>query len=63
LLREVCGVSRHEWVSVRRRDGTYVYVSPNCAALTGYTAEEILADHTILQHAVHAMTSGCSNDT
>ncbi|MCX7002099.1 MAG: PAS domain-containing protein [bacterium] len=53
LLRQTCGASRHEWVSVRRRDGCYVYVSPNCEALTGYTAQEMLADKMLMQQIVH----------
>jgi len=34
----------HDWEFWRAPDGTFVYISPSCEPMTGYTREEFLAD-------------------
>lgn len=42
----------YDWVYWQAPDGTLLYVSPSCARITGYSAEEFLADPSLLNHLV-----------
>jgi PAS domain S-box-containing protein len=43
----------YEWEIWRGADGGFVYISPSCKRITGYTAEEFLADPGLLTVIVH----------
>lgn len=43
----------YDWEAWRRPDGTYVYCSPSCERITGYTAEEFMADPGLLLRIMH----------
>jgi PAS domain S-box-containing protein len=43
----------NDWEYWRAPDGTYAYCSPSCLALTGYSADEFMADGALLARIVH----------
>jgi len=42
-----------DWVYWRGPDGRFLYISPSCAAMTGYTAEDLYATPELLRAIVH----------
>lgn len=45
--------STYDWESWLDNDGNYIYVSPSCTRITGYTPEEFLADPDLILSMVH----------
>lgn len=43
----------YDWETWRGADGKYVYVSPSCERLTGFTCDEFLADPELFLRIVH----------
>ncbi len=43
----------HDWESWTDVDGTFLWVSPSCKAVTGYAAEEFLARPKLFQEIIH----------
>ena len=43
----------YDWEYWRDPDGTFIYVSPSCQRITGYSAEEFLQDARLLEAIVH----------
>ena len=43
----------YDWEEWRAPDGNYLYVSPSCERITGYTREEFLADSSLLLAIIH----------
>ncbi len=43
----------YDWESWLGADGTYVYVSPSCERITGYNAEEFIADQRLVEKITH----------
>lgn len=43
----------HDWEAWLSPEGKYLYVSPSCERITGYTAEEFLADPTLVVRITH----------
>ncbi len=43
----------NDWETWMGIEGEYIYVSPSCLAVTGYTAEEFIRDPGLLQKIVH----------
>ncbi len=48
----------YDWEAWRDLDGTYVWISPACERITGYTAAELLADPGLLERLVHPEDAG-----
>ncbi|MHB0876297.1 MAG: PAS domain S-box protein [Anaerolineae bacterium] len=46
--------STYDWESWRGPDGRFLYCSPSCERITGYAAEEFLANPALLSEIVHA---------
>jgi PAS domain S-box-containing protein len=43
----------NDWEVWRGEDGRYLYVSPSCERITGYTAEQFMADPDFLRRIIH----------
>jgi PAS domain S-box-containing protein len=43
----------YDWEYWLAPDGHYIYVSPSCERITGYRAEEFLADHDLFKRIIH----------
>jgi PAS domain S-box-containing protein len=45
--------STYDWETWRAPDGKYIYVSPSCERITGYSREEFMADPSLVARIVH----------
>lgn len=52
MFRAVADLAQ-EFIYVRRVDGTYEYVSPSCAQVTGYAAENFYAQASFMSQLIH----------
>ncbi|WP_165394790.1 PAS domain S-box protein [Methanofollis fontis] len=44
----------YDWEYLRREDGTFIYVSPSCERITGYSPDDFLKDAGLLQRIIVA---------
>ena len=47
-----------DWETWRAPDGAYLYVSPSCESLTGYSREEFFQDSDLILKIVHPLDNG-----
>ncbi|MDR3395622.1 MAG: EAL domain-containing protein [Parasulfuritortus sp.] len=52
-LNRILANTAPDWEYWLAPDNRYIYVSPSCATLTGYTADEFLADADLMRQIVH----------